>query len=303
MNLDQQQKIIQQKMQDAIDAFNSSMPAAEKKMLQGILKIINKLNTSNGQLLNSGENLKQVAALRTQLESAIINDGYLQEVKKFVEAFQQVADLQVKLYASIEKSNQAASGFQKEVIKQAQRNVIEALTGRGIQVHVIDSIQEMLRQNVTAGGSIDDLNYQVAEAMISGDEDGQNFGKLAAYAKTTTIDAINTFNSEYNQALSADLGYEWYRYVGSLMETSREWCIEMVEKEYVHISELPELLKGRVNGKQVAIYPKYKLPVGMIEGTTVSNLISRRGGHRCGHQFYAIPAYLVPAEIRAKIKQ
>jgi hypothetical protein len=96
------------------------------------------------------------------------------------------------------------------------------------------------------------------------------------------------------------LGWEWFRYVGSNLKTTRTFCKALTQKQYYHRSELPKIIKGNfaefkeMKGK---IYDKTGLPQGMIEDTNVSNFQTYRGGYNCGHQSYPIPNYLVPENI------
>jgi hypothetical protein len=126
-------------------------------------------------------------------------------------------------------------------------------------------------------------------------------GALSRYAKTYTIDSINQFSREYMTAISNDLGYEWYAYRGSNLETTREFCEHMTKKEYVHKSEFPEILKGKIDGHQCRIYDKTGLPYGMKEGTKVDNFTANCGGWNCGHQLVPLRAEEVPVSVRNKL--
>lgn len=128
-------------------------------------------------------------------------------------------------------------------------------------------------------------------------------GALARYTKVITTDAISQFNSQYMETIVTDLNMPWRKYIGSLKTTSREWCIKMTNKKFIHVSELAELVKGNVDGHQCAIYKKKPdnkgtdLPYGMIAGTNAQNVLVRKGGHGCDHGFYPCDESEVPIEI------
>jgi hypothetical protein len=101
----------------------------------------------------------------------------------------------------------------------------------------------------------------------------------------------------------ADLGLVWFKYVGGLIETTREICQLLIEAKkecmpYIHISQFDEILRGEVCGHQAEIYDKTGLPHGMIEGTNVGNLQTRAGGYRCRHQFVPVSSSIVPQYLR-----
>jgi hypothetical protein len=92
-------------------------------------------------------------------------------------------------------------------------------------------------------------------------------------------------------------------YTGSNKETTREFCEQLTRKKFIHKSEIPEILKGRIDEYQCAIYEKTGLPYGMIEGTTPENFQCNCGGWNCRHQLVPVHELAVPANIRAKFKQ
>jgi hypothetical protein len=98
------------------------------------------------------------------------------------------------------------------------------------------------------------------------------------------------------------LNVEWYVYRGTNLTTTREFCELLTKKEYVHKSEIPELLKGHIDGHQCRIYDKTGLPYGMKEGTNADNFIVNRGGWNCGHQLIPVRTEAVPEAIRNRVK-
>ena len=133
-------------------------------------------------------------------------------------------------------------------------------------------------------------------------------GILEKYASTVANDTINQYNRQVMETASMDLKMPWRRYVGSLKTTSREWCERMVEKKYIHVSELPVLVKGNIDGHQCKIYKKTPenkgtdLPYGLEAGTDAQNVLVRAGGHNCDHSFYPCLESEVPKDILDKFK-
>ncbi|MBR1480836.1 MAG: hypothetical protein IJ609_02780 [Paludibacteraceae bacterium] len=107
--------------------------------------------------------------------------------------------------------------------------------------------------------------------------------------------------------MTDDLGTQWFMYTGSNKETTREFCEHLTAKKYIHRSEIPTILTGKIeyNGEvhQCAIYPKTNLPYGMIEGTTPENFQCNCGGWNCRHQLVPVADAVVPASLRAKFAQ
>ncbi len=106
--------------------------------------------------------------------------------------------------------------------------------------------------------------------------------------------AISQYAGENNKLMTDDLGLEWFEYVGSNIETTREFCEHLTEKRYIHKSEIKTILKGKIDGHQCEIYEKTGLPKGMIEGTNEQNFQVNCGGWNCRHQLVPVAKEAVP---------
>jgi hypothetical protein len=176
---------------------------------------------------------------------------------------------------------------------------LEGLTEAGLNQNLITPVREIINTYVTTGGSYSKLSKELNN-YINGTPTID--GALVKYTKQIATDSINQYNATVNQAISADLGWDWFRYVGSNIKTTRTFCKALTQKQYYHRSELPKIIKGNfAEFKEMKgeIYERTGLPQGMIEDTNVSNFQTYRGGYNCGHQAYPIPASLVPKNIIA----
>ena len=89
--------------------------------------------------------------------------------------------------------------------------------------------------------------------------------------KQVTTDGINQFNRTYQKAVTDDLGFKWFRYVGSNLHY-RPFCREMTkpENEYFHISQVPDIIMGRLNSGRWIRRAKRK----PIPPTSLSTLVA-----------------------------
>jgi hypothetical protein len=93
---------------------------------------------------------------------------------------------------------------------------------------------------------------------------------------------------------------DWYTYVGALVGASRDLCEHLVSKKFIHKSEIPGIVKGKIDGVQIPTNKKTGLPYGMVPGTTANNFQIRRGGYKCNHLLMVTAEERVPIEIRKK---
>ncbi len=82
-----------------------------------------------------------------------------------------------------------------------------------------------------------------------------------------------TFSREYNQVVSDDLNLQYYTYVGTRRESSRQWCIAR-KGRYFKKSEVLSWIKQNWDGK--------------IPGTNQNTIFSYCGGYGCVDEFYPI---------------
>lgn len=295
----------------AIEKFNSKIPAAQKRAYEGIADELKRLDTKNGKIKTTVANLKVIQSIKNKLNRLIVTPEYLKDVKEFVTQFNEITKLQNEYWKSVEEKF-TPRPLLREIRKQTIADTIKNLTESGIGAGVADPIASILRTNITTGGSYGQLTEQLREKMLNTTTEGS----LQKYARQITTDSINQYNAQYTQAVSSDLGYEWFAYQGSEIMTSRPFCQAMVENNrYFHISQVPNLLKGLdVEGnklkykdnktgdnKTVEIYEKTDLPHGFIPGTNVANFFVNRGGFFCGHQTRPVSERIVPLEVRERV--
>jgi hypothetical protein len=291
---------ILKKIDAAISKFQKRIPAIQRAIFADLEDYLKKLDTSNGRIKTTVANLRIINSIKSRLQKIILSPEYIRDVKEFAKAFNEITVLQNEYWRQVESSFKPKT-FLKEVRNQAIADTVRNLTESGIGTTISEQIATILRNNITAGGSYSELTRQLRESIL----DTANEGSLQKYTKQITTDAINQYNAQYTQAVSSDLGFEWFAYQGSDILTTRPFCDAMTDFRYFHISRVPDLLKAKdlyyvKDGQKtkVPIYDKTKLPHGMIPGTNSANFFVNRGGYNCGHQIRPVSAALVPADIK-----
>lgn len=277
-------------------------------MMEGLLEQLRRLDVdARGNLKQTVANIQLLGSIKNKLTKIILNDNYIAEVKSFVQTFGELATIQNEYWKSVE-STFKPKPLLREIRIQAISSTVDQLMENGIGNNISASISKMLQANITSGGSLMKLE-RVLRNKVVGTEEYDGF--LDAYTKQVTTDSINQYNAQYTHAIASDIGYEWYAYQGSDIKTTRHFCDAMTDFRYFHVSEIPRLLRAdelyytdKQTGKQklVEIYPKTKLPYGMIAGTNSANFFINRGGYNCGHQIRPVSEGLVPADIQERVK-
>jgi hypothetical protein len=290
-----------QKVLDAVDNglidFNEAIPAIQEQIYRRLLRFQKELIVQGDTITNSARNIKLLSDLKTDLESIILDDtDYLESVTKLGKLYEKVDTLNNNYFKALEKKFKPPKVLEA-IRKQSVTLMVESMTESGLNTSLITPIREMIMTYTTTGGSYSKMTKELNN-FINGTPEID--GALVKYTKQIATDSINQYTATVNSVISSDLGWEWYRYVGSNIKTTRTFCKALTQKQYYHISELPKIIKGNFEefkAMKGQIYDRTGLPEGMYEDTNTSNFPVYRGGYNCGHQAYPIPTSLVPKNI------
>lgn len=289
-------KTILSTIDDAVSKLTSIAASKQPALLKEVLAMVKKLDTRGDTLLSNINNLKLINNIKVRLERLMIDDKYKEAVKEFAQAYNDIQDLHNEYFASFAskpamgkiKSNQRALNILKNT---AIESTVNNLTETGLQAGVTEGLRRILLTNVNTGGSYADLTDQLRNYLTT---DDKSDGALEKYVKTYSVTAINQFSREYGKSIADDLQLYWYMYDGSLLTTSREFCIQCCKKKYIHASEFDTILAGDFGDEHIHINKATELPDGLLPGTDATNLVRRAGGWNCGHQMIAVDDVSVP---------
>ncbi len=287
---------------ESLDRFNGRMPKVEQDLYARILELSSELETdSTGRIKPNVKNIRLIGKIKQEITNTIFDSQYSKELDKLVETYDKVATIQNQYFTSV-VAKFTAPKVLEEIRKLSIQNVVESLNKEALGVNISNPVRSILTQAVTSGGSRKEFTEQVRAFLLESDS---GKGALTKYATQITTDALNQYSAQYNAMASDDLDFKWFVYSGSLRKTSRPFCIELIKAsrsggcmEYIHQSQIPELLSGRICGKSVPLYDKTDLPQGMYEGTNPANFKILRGGYNCNHQLTGVPTSSVPKKYR-----
>ena len=288
----------------AADSFDGIANAEQRKIYDEVITLAKDLDTDMlGRVKQTIANLKRLTQIKAKLAALSKDKEWVAGIAGFAKYFGELQRMQNAYYSQHfpEHTLSMQAKEKNDLMRQmAIQNTMEALMGDGLKANVTDKLNDILLRAVTTGSKFADLQEEL-RAHLMGKEGGQ--GAFARYATTYATTALSQFTGQQNKLLSEGLDTEWYMYTGSNKETTREFCEQLTKKKYIHKSEIPTILTGRIDEYQCAIYPKTGLPYGMIEGTTPENFQCNCGGWNCRHQLVPVADAVVPQALRDKFKQ
>lgn len=297
---------ILEKIKSSVSKFNRNIPKAQRDMFDAIEEQLKRLDVyDDGKVRSTAKNLNILASIKRKMIKVLVTPEYREAVKEFAKSFNELTTLQ-NSYWKTQEAKFKPRAILKALRKEAISTTVNQLTESGIGVNVGDRVTSIIKTSITTGGSYKKLTAQLRDGLLNTEQKGY----LDRYAKQVTTDSLNQYAAQYNNIVASDLGYEWFKYDNTLIETSRPFCQAMrEERAYFHISEIPALLRADDlyyddNGvrKKVPINSKTKLPDGFIPGTSVDTFFVNRGGYNCGHQIRPVAERQVPADIVARVR-
>lgn len=292
---------IHQEIQNKIDDFNKDIPKLQNEALRKVINVLKDLDTRSGKLVNSLSNLRKLRRLKSEILDAILTKNYRKEVDQYIASFKEVETLQSAYFSSTFKKFKTLDAI-TELRRQTIVDVGITLGETGLESTIVVPAQEIIRRNLASGSDFATLVEEM-QGFLTQTETG--VGALARHSGTYTTDTLNIFAAEYDQAVTDDLGLMWSKYLGAIVKDSREFCVHLVAKKFVHNSEIPTIIndhpespfslskKGLIDGKRVSL-------AGLKKETKVSNFRILRGGWRCQHRLVPISDQAVPESLRKK---
>lgn len=286
-------------IESASGSFNSNIDVIQQSIYDDVSLLVKNLDITNGKIDNSVNNIKAIGALKSKIEKIILNPDYIDSVKEYTNAFGAVSKLQDSYFNQL-SNVEGPKNLLSAIKQQSIEYTVSSLTESGIGANVTDGIRDILKRNITGNASYNDLLDQMRNFILT-NESGT--GALERYTKQITTDSLQQFSRQYGQVIASDLGMDWFMYVGSNRRTSREFCILLTKKRWIHRSELGDIVNGFIDGVKVKINPTTHLWSGAIAGTDENNIQVNCGGWGCEHSMYPISEDMVPGNIRMNFQK
>ncbi len=264
--------------EQSVKQFKEGVETTQNSLWREMLLILTGLKKSpDGNILPNTENVRVLRTISNRLTSIVVNNKYVQKVERFMKSFLRIRDLNEDFYSGVPGFN-PRSAVLREVLDSSIALTRESLLGSGINQAVIGPIETILKDGITSGSSLVEMEQTLRTTILG---DPNRLGNLDRYTSQITRDALNQFSRNYSQSVSASAQMEWYYYSGSIIEDTRSYCQERAGK-YFHKKEV-EQVPAQWSGK--------------IPGTNAGNIFINAGGFNCRHLWQPVLINVVPRSV------
>ena len=274
-----------------------------KAAFNAILDELSKLETADGKIIASKENLARVNFIIERLKRALLNKEYVDAIKAFAGEIATQAQINDKILEKTVGTFEDDELY-SQTIKNAQKNALLLLDESAIATSVLQPVSEILSNSILTSTSY----LQSVEALRT-NLVGEN-AVLTKYAGQIVKDAFAVSDRQYVQLTAKSHGIEFYRWDGGKVEDTREFCRERAGKVF-HQKEIAEWGRGK-NTRSEFQRPKYLYTTsagvkvyweGMNYDTNSATIFSYFGGYNCNHVAVPIATEYVSADVKKRAEE
>jgi hypothetical protein len=250
---------------------------------------------ANGNIEQSEGNIRRIGLISDELKKVLAGGDYRQAVKDFLDSIDKGVVLTDDIARTFEASFEPTEA-QKQLLQISKQNTINAFFGSGLDQRFTQPFLEQLTTNIAARAPLREA-VNALEGLVVGTE--ANDGRLLANIKTTATTAQAVADRSYSAAVNAELGIEWFEYLGGEIDTTRPFCANR-ENGIYHRGEIEAWGDGKnsagINDIRDGSW------AGRIEGTDSKSIFTFVGGWNCRHYLIPIPDRKVPESVKARAR-
>jgi uncharacterized protein with GYD domain len=252
---------------------------AQRQIWNDVSDLVQSLETDeDGRVAQTQTNIRKIGEIQTALVSAIAGSEYIDAVRTFLGDIDQGARLSDDIAKQIQRSFEP-SEVVKQLLEISKQNALQSLLGESMRARVTLPFVEQLTAAVATRSTLSET-VKALRTVIEGDKDVD--GRLVANVKTVAQTAQAIADRNYSAQVNEAVGAEWYRYSGSEIDTTRDFCSER-HQQYYHKKEIEGWADENWNGK--------------IAETNSRTIFSNAGGWNCRHSIIAVSIRRVPKDV------
>lgn len=266
------------------------MEKAQEKVWLEVNRTLAKLETyADGTLKRSATNRRILREANAQVDQALRKSGYYKGVEKGASTLYGLEASNQKYFDFVLTAFQPDKAYLADLQKASIAEIETYLANEGLEIALKQPLMSIMNQNVASSASFNDMLHQVRQFIKGGVLEGKSLeGSLMRYSRQILRDTLANYSGAYIEAITEDVGLQFYKYVGGRVDRTREFCSDRMGK-YFHKREVEDWAKLSWQGKR--------------RGTTKSSIFIYRGGYNCGHSLVPVDVSNVPKAVIERAKE
>ncbi len=261
------------------ETYAGALVKVQSKLYNDLVEILRFVDVDdNGYIKQNAGNRAILRTAQSQFDKTIQGSIYQSALEQHLSVIPVIDDLNTTYFESISSAFKPNRVFIQQLQAQTIESVNSLILQEGLAAQVKIPLNQILGQNINSGTSFSGMLEQV-RTFIKGDDTLD--GRLISYSRGIVRDALFQYSRAYQQSVTADLKLTWYRYIGGVQDTSREFCRDR-NGHYYSQKEIESWASLDWKGKNNL--------------TTESSIFLLAGGWNCGHSIVPVSESIVPKE-------
>jgi len=269
----------------ADDQFIDDVKSTETSLWSSFLKIIRGFTVKDGRIQKDQNSTRTLQDITRKTRRVLQKSTLPKKVDLFLPKFDQVDTLSRDIYGEI-----VGDGFVAADTRVAKRQAINIVVKslkdlKGLETQYLLPLQRQMFQAIETNMPLTDA-VEILRKYVRGET--ESGGQLARYSRQVSTDLLSGYAGYVNWQMAKENDLDGFFYSGSLIRTSRQTCIDLVEgtgryadlsiDESVYpVEAIPEIVK------------RSKDNPGWRPETTAETFAIHRGGYNCRHDMIFVP--------------
>lgn len=266
------------------DEFLSGIERVEKQYLIAVTKLVSRLKQEGGNLVFDEQVQLQLSEIESQLKGLLLETDYSDLSEEFIKQINEQAGITDKLLKAeftTPAQNKIITDAGNLTLNQVRKDALYDLMDKPLDAKFISAVKSSITDAVIANSSFTEL-INTLQTTITGD--AQTTGKLMQYSKQIAGDLFAVSDRQYTTSISRKLNSQWFLYSGSIIGTSRPFCVARHNKYYHKLEVEAWADLGEWDGR--------------MPGTTRTTIFDYAGGYGpCRHSILPVSAISVPIDV------
>jgi hypothetical protein len=288
-------EIIKSKLEAIEDVpanWAKSIESYQPKLLNRLNRLLNELDVVDGQLVKSAANLNRISAIIAGMRDYMTTGEYVKIVEQFNSEFTVQQGLTASYFSQVLEVEPIVTSFNAQLYQLNRATAIEGvLSNAALDDMLLKDVRATLFEAVGSNARFGNT-YDALQNLIVGDAERE--GQLLRYSRQIVSDTFATTDRAYTQLISEEHGFQWFRWLGGKMKTTRCLCLnlngrylskgELEKIGSFELSVIPELASCRTGNGWA----------GAMPNTNSQTIFTVAGGYNCQHSILPVSTFGVP---------
>lgn len=263
----------------ADDDLVDDIKSTEKSIFSTVLSFLRRLSQKDGRLVNEEDSVRQMAKIRRALRKVVRESTIDKKIEAFIPNFEKVDRFTRDIYGDILGGDVDIPDIDAYRALAIDQLISAFDENKGLDSSYIIPLQKRIFEAIQLEMPVNEAINYIRPFVVGTTDSG---GNLASYSRTIATDLINGYSAFADYQIAKANGMDGFFFSGSLINTSRQTCIDMVNGsgEFEEIAIEPGLFAIEDVDKIVVIGRDNP---GWRPETTVETYFILRNGYNCRH--------------------